>query len=64
MFSKMTGKISPGEYKNICDNAIKIWHFEKTTGGVKPVEGEYDPTNPNHVPKNKVIKINLGLIQK
>ena len=36
--------------------SIKIWHFEKCERGVKPVEGKYDPNNPNHVSYKNVIR--------
>lgn len=40
----------------LMQNRIKVWHFERCDRGVIPVKGEFDPTNPNHVPKRKVIK--------
>lgn len=57
---KISG-VSRAELKKMRDNAIKIWHFEKTDNGVKPVKGEYDPINPNHVRKNKVIRQQFGV---
>lgn len=37
--------------------SIKDWHFERCDKGVKPVEGKYDPSNPNHIKPSDVIKI-------
>jgi hypothetical protein len=48
--------ISSKELAEIKNRSIKVWHFEKVNGGVKPVEGEYDPENPIHVKRSKVIR--------
>ena len=44
--------VSRKEFEEI---GIRVWHFEKCDRGVIPVKGEYDPSNPTHVPKRKVI---------
>lgn len=52
-------QISHKEMKDILSKAIPFgkWHFEITECGVKPVEGEYDPNNKNHVKYEDVISI-------
>lgn len=47
--------VSYEELRYIKEHLITVWHFEKCDGGVKPVKGEYDPDNPNHVKKSSVI---------
>jgi predicted aldo/keto reductase-like oxidoreductase len=56
--SSMTSikQISNNEMKYIKDRSIKVWHFEKRGNRVKPVEGKCDPTNPNHIPINKIVR--------
>jgi hypothetical protein len=49
-------QISNKEFADMKRRSIKIWHFEKYERGVKPVEGEYNPNNPNHVPYKNVIR--------
>jgi hypothetical protein len=49
-------QISNKEWRHMNDHTIKVWHFERTDNGVKPVEGKYDPDNPNHIPVSKVIR--------
>ena len=49
-------QISNKEWNEIQKNSIKDWHFERSSNGVKPVAGEYDPNNPNHIPIRKVVR--------
>ena len=49
-------QISNKEYQHMLDHAIKVWHFERSSNGVKPVEGKCDPNNPEHLPIRKVIR--------
>ena len=46
--------ISRREFNEVKRKAIKEWHFEKSGSGVKPVVGKFDPTNPNHILRNRV----------
>lgn len=55
-------EISHSEWEEIQNHIVEVWHFEKSGNGVKPVAGEYDKTNPSHVKKSDVIKINQGLL--
>jgi len=50
-------QISRAYSKKLYDSAIKDWHFEKCVGGVKPVVGKFNPTNPAHIKQSKVVRI-------
>lgn len=57
-------QISRTDYNKLMNNAIKVWHLErceKGKRGARPVEGKYDPDNPNHINPSEVIKINQNL---
>ena len=52
--------ISRKEFDQIKREAIKEWHFEKSGSGVKPIAGKFDPTNPKHLPINRVLREYVG----
>ena len=56
---KSIAQLTKKDEKYIRDHTIKSsnWYFEKTANGVKPVIGKYNPEDPNHVKKSKVITI-------
>lgn len=50
-------EISREEWREMEENSIKEWHFERVSNGVKPVVGKYNPDNPDHIKPSDVIKI-------
>lgn len=50
--------VSRKEMREMFKNAIPSsqWHFEKCGGGVKPVEGKFDPSNPKHIKVSDVVR--------